>query len=81
MQEIRLAMLVGDMETLNNWIHHLRSSWMLMKADQPLQVLYEVIHDKGHSSEKLSEAVGAVLTQGKTIIRMAKKEMEDLWDE
>lgn len=81
MQEIRLAMLVGDMETLNNWIHHLRSSWMLMKADQPLQVLYEVIHDKGHSSEKLSEAVGTVLTQGKTIIRMAKKEMEDLWDE
>ena len=32
------------MRALDDLVHHLRSSWMLMKAEQPLQELYAVIH-------------------------------------
>ena len=41
MNEVRQAEEIKDIETLDNWVHHLRSSWMLIKAEQPLKVLYE----------------------------------------
>lgn len=81
MDKIRSAMIEGDMEALDGWIHHLRSSWMLMKAERPLQELYDLIHEPEHSNEDLTKAADAVLAQGETIIRLAKKEMEGLWDE
>ena len=81
MEGIRSAIAEDDMEALDGWIHHLRSSWMLMKAERPLQELYDLIHEPGHSNEDLTKAADAVLAQGETIIRLAKKEMEGLWDE
>lgn len=36
MDELRKAAETKGMEALDGWIHHLRSSWMLMKAEQPL---------------------------------------------
>lgn len=81
MDGIRSAMAEGNMEALDGWIHHLRSSWMLMKAERPLQELYDLIHEPEHSNEGLTKAADAVLAQGETIIRLAKKEMEGLWDE
>ena len=50
MDEVRKAAEAGDMEALDSWIHHLRSSWMLIKAEQPLAVLYDTIH-KGKISD------------------------------
>ena len=44
MDEVRKAAEAKDMEALNNWVHHLRSSWILIKAEQPLVTLYEAIH-------------------------------------
>ena len=44
MDEVLKAAEAKDMEALDGWVHHLRSSWMLMKAEQPLMVLYEAIH-------------------------------------
>ena len=76
MNEVRQAEEIKDIETLDNWVHHLRSSWMLIKAEQPLKVLYDAIHKESVSDEELSAAVGAVLTQGNLIVDLARKEAE-----
>ena len=76
MEEVRKAAEAKDMKALDNWVHHLRSSWMLIKAEQPLKVLYDAIHKESISDEELSAAVGAVLAQGKRIIDLARKEAE-----
>lgn len=76
MEEVRKAAEAKDMETLDGWVHHLRSSWMLIKAEQPLKVLYDAIHKDNIKGEELSAAVGAVLAQGSIIIDLARKEAE-----
>ena len=80
MNEVCKAAEAKDMEALDGWVHHLRSSWMLIKAEQPLVTLYDAIHKKNISDEELSAAVGAVLAQGKLIVDLAKKEAEQ-WAE
>lgn len=65
-----------DMEALNEKVHHLRSSWMLIKAEQPLAVLYETIHKDEVSEEELGDAIDNVLVQGKAITDLARKEAE-----
>lgn len=79
MEEVRKAAEAKDMEALDNWVHHLRSSWMLIKAEQPLVMLYDTIHKENISEEELNIAVGAVLAQGKLIVDLARKEAER-WD-
>jgi len=79
MDEVRKATEAKDMEALDNWVHHLRSSWMLIKAEQPLKVLYDAIHKEKISDEELSAAVGAVLAQGGLIVDLARKEAEQ-WE-
>ena len=79
MDEVRKAAEAKDMEALDNWVHHLRSSWMLIKAEQPLKMLYDATHKESISDEELSAAVGAVLVQGELIIDLARKEAER-WD-
>ena len=76
MEEVRKAAEAKDMKALDNWVHHLRSSWMLIKAEQPLKVLYDAIHKESVSDEELSTAVGAVLAQGELIVDLARKEAE-----
>lgn len=79
MEEVRKAAEAKDIEALDDWVHHLRSSWMLIKAEQPLAALYDAIHEEKISDEELSAAVRAVLAQGKLIVNLARKEAE-LWD-
>ena len=76
MDEVRKAAEAGDMEALDNWVHHLRSSWMLIKAEQPLAALYEAIHKEDIPDEKVQSAVNAVLAQGRLIVDSARKEAE-----
>lgn len=76
MEGVRKATEVKDMETLDGWVHHLRSSWMLIKAEQPLILLYDAIHKKSISNEELNIAVNRVLAQGSLIIDLARKEAE-----
>lgn len=76
MDEVRKAAEAKDKEVLDGWIHHLRSSWMLMKAEQPLTILYKAIHNENISESKVNAAVDAVLAQGKLIVDLARKEME-----
>jgi len=75
MQEVRNAATVKDLQKLDALTHHLRSSWEILRADQPLRELYGLLHGKDKSdSEALSSAVTAVLDKGAEIIRLAKEE-------
>ncbi len=80
MNELRKAAETKDMEALGGWIHHLRSSWMLMKAEHPLQELYAVIHSNSPTDGEIAHAIQKVLAQGKLIVDLARKEMER-WEE
>lgn len=76
MEEVSKAAEAGDMEALDNWVHHLRSSWMLIKAEQPLAALYDAIHKENISEEDIQSAVNGVLEQGVIIVETARKEAE-----
>ncbi|MDC1810895.1 ATP-binding protein [Bacteroides uniformis] len=74
-QAVRDAERRQDLQELDALIHHLRSSWDVLRADQPLRVLYGLLHGKDKSdNEALSNAVTAVLDKGAEIIRLAKEE-------
>ena len=76
MDEVGKVAEAKDMEALDNWVHHLRSSWMLIKAEQPLKMLYDAIHKESINDEDVQSAVNAVLAQGKLIVDLARKETE-----
>ena len=76
MEEVRKAAEAKDMKALDNWVHHHRSSWMLIKAEQPLVLLYDAIHKDNISDEAVQSAVNEVLAQSKLIIDLARKEAE-----
>lgn len=80
MEEVREAYDKKDMAGLDNMIHHLRSSWMLINADYPLRELYDLIHKPQYESEELDEKVQAVLNNCDCIIRIARKTKEGLWE-
>ena len=65
-------------KTFKNWTpltHHLRSSWEILRADQPLRELYKQLHGSAVPDyEALNNAVTAVLDKGSEIIRLAKEE-------
>ena len=75
MKAVRDAATRKDLQELDALTHHLRSSWEILRADQPLRVLYGVLHsDVTLDEEALSHAVTAVLDKGAEIIRQAKEE-------
>ena len=72
---IREAEQKTDFQELEALIHHLRSSWEILRADQPLRELYKLLHGSTvPDHEALSNAVTAVLDMGSEIIRLAKEE-------
>lgn len=81
MDGIREAIGNADKDKIDGWIHHMRSSWMLIRAEQPLQELYEAIHEN-RTMEEIQAKAENVLVQGEKIIRLAKKEIEKTkWEE
>ena len=75
MQAVRDAEQRKDLQELNALTHHLRSSWEILRADQPLRELYKLLHSEGTSNnEAIHNAVTAVLDKGSEIIRLAKEE-------
>lgn len=75
MQAIREAGLKKDLQELDALTHHLRSSWEILRADQPLRELYKLLHCDGTPDDKtIDNAVKAVLDKGSEIIRLAKEE-------
>ena len=75
MQAVREAKQRKDLQELDTLIHHLRSSWEILRADQPLRELYRLLHSDGTPDDKtIGNAVKAVLDKGSEIIRLAKEE-------
>ena len=75
MQSLREAGLKKDLQELDVLTHHLRSSWEILRADQPLRELYKLLHcDDTPDDKTISNAVKAVLDKGSEIIRLAKVE-------
>ena len=75
MQAVSCAERRKDLQELDALTHHLRSSWEILRADQPLRELYKLLHESAAPDhEALSNAVTAVLDMGSEIIRLAKKE-------
>ena len=76
MNEVRKVAETKEMKALDGWVHHLRSSWMLIKAEHQLAMLYEAVHKEDISDEDIQSAVKAVLAQGRLIVDLARKEAE-----
>ena len=75
MQAVRETKQRKDLQELNALTHHLRSSWEILRADQPLRELYKLLHCDGTPDDKtIGNAVKAVLDKGSEIIRLAKEE-------
>ncbi len=75
MRSVRDAEQRKDLQELDALTHHLRSSWEILRADQPLRELYKLLHSEGTSNnEAIHNAVKAVLDKGSEIIRLAKEE-------
>ena len=75
MQAVREAKLRKDLQELDALTHHLRSSWEILRADQPLRELYKLLHNDGTPDDKtIGNAVKAVLDKGSEIIRLTKEE-------
>lgn len=85
MQAIKEAIERNDRKALNEWVHRLRSSWAVIRADKPLWELYELLHRNEDSpEEELQRAVSAILEKGNMIINVAREERrksdEDICD-
>ena len=75
MQAIREVEQKKNLQEQDSLIHHLRSSWKILRADQPLRELYKLLHCDGTPDDKtIGNAVKAVLDKGSEIIRLAKEE-------
>ena len=75
MQAIKAAEEKKDLRELDALTHHLRSSWQILRADQPLRELYTLLHAGGTPDwEAINQTVATVLGKGAEIIRLAKEE-------
>ena len=75
MQAIRDTEQRKDLQELDALTHHLRSSWEILRADQPLRKLYVLLHDEDTPNwEAIHNAVKTVSDMGLMIIAMAKEE-------
>ena len=75
MQAVRDAATRNDLQELDALAHHLRSSWDILRTDQPLKALYGVLHGKDKSDDNtIQQAVNSVLDKGAEIIHLVKEE-------
>ena len=79
MQAVKDAGVKGDRKTLDEWVHRLRSSWAVIRADKPLLGMYELLHQEQECpEEELQQAVSAILEKGNMIINVANNERRKL---
>ena len=77
MQAVKDAERRKDLQELDALTHHLRSSWEILCADQPLKKLYVLLRNENTSDwEAIHNAVNTVSDMGLMIIEMAKEEMK-----
>ena len=79
MQDFKEAGESKDIERLNDLIHHLRSSWVMLNAIKPLWGLHILLNDtETYSEEQLQDAINAVLEMGGNIIRCANEKKKEV---
>ena len=75
MQAVREAEQRKDIQGLDALIHHLRSSWEILREDQPLRELYKLLHCRETPDwEAIHNTLTVVQDKGLEIIRLAKEE-------
>lgn len=81
-ETIRSAKENNDMERLDEMVHHLRSSWGVIRADKPLWALHQLLHNEGKADlDRLQQAVNAVIEKGECIITLAEAMKKEGTDE
>ena len=74
-QAVKDAERRKDLQGLDALIHHLRSSWEILRADQPLRELYKLLPSKDTPDwEAIHNILTVVQDKGLEIIRLAKEE-------
>nr|WP_285815497.1 ATP-binding protein [Phocaeicola sartorii] len=75
MQAVRDEAKRNDLQELDALIHHLRSSWEILRADRPLRELYRVLHNGVTPDDNtIQQAVNSVFDKGVEIVQCAKEE-------
>lgn len=74
MRTFREAAEQKDTEALRVWLHHLRSSWMVLRTEAPLQRLQALLAESTSDERRIQQAVMEILETGDTIMRLAKEE-------
>jgi len=81
-ETIRSAKENNDMDRLDEMVHHLRSSWGVIRADKPLWVLHQLLHNEDKAdSDRLQQAVNVVIEKGECIIALAEAMKKEGTDE
>ena len=79
MQNFKNAAELKDLKELDELIHHLRSSWVILNMDKSLWELHELLKDTtSYGEEELQDSMNAVLEAGETIIRCAKEKKKEV---
>ena len=79
MQNFKNAAELKDLKELDELIHHLRSSWVILDMDKPLWELHELLKDTtSYGEEELQDSMNAVLEAGETIIRCANEKKKEV---
>lgn len=79
MQNFKNAAERKDLNELDELIHHLRSSWVILDMDKPLWKLHELLKaTTSYGEEELQYAIVAVLEAGETIIRCASEKKKEV---
>lgn len=74
MRTFREAAERKDTEALRVWLHHLRSSWMVLRTEAPLQRLQALLAISAPDEKEVHQVVMEILETGDTIMRLAKEE-------
>ena len=79
MQNFKNAAELKDLKELDELIHHLRSSWVILNMDKSLWELHELLKDTiSYGKEELQDSMNAVLEAGETIIRCANEKKKEV---
>ncbi len=71
------AIAQRDYKELDELVHHLRPSWVVIRAEQPLEKLHELLHTTSTTSDvDIKAATISVLNAGNIIMELAEKERE-----
>lgn len=73
---IKAIASVESREKMQDIVHHLYSSWGIIRADQPLRELSRFLKTASSTDEEINEAVGEVIRQAETIINEATIQLE-----